>query len=155
MKKLIVLSLSSLSSDETAAQTVTAEAVVAEVMKVIEDEGWTAEDVADAIKSLRELYLRDNSTAEGRRRWNGAVVSTSIDTNAMTKTTVYENGSVFTDPAKVITPLDAVRAANAKLPKPVMTNGVPTRLANARLRQRENSTTTNEVTVAIKAGGSL
>ena len=98
--------------------TVTAEAVITEVMKVIEDEGWSAEDVADAIKSLRGLYLRDNSTAEGRKRWNGAVVSTSVDTNAMTKTTVYENGESFTDPAKVITPLDSVKAANARLPKP-------------------------------------
>ena len=157
MKKtlLAIAAAAALASSAETNTTVTAEAVVAEVMKVIEDEGWTAEDVADAIKSLRELYIRDNSTKEGRRRWNGAVVSTSIDTNAMTKTTVYENGSVFTDPAKVITPLDAVRAANAKLPKPVMTNGVPTRLANARLRQRENATTTNEVTVTVKAGQSL
>jgi len=132
--------------------TVTTEAIIAEVMKVIEDEGWNAEDVADAIKSLRELYLRDNATAEGRRRWNGKVVSTSVDTDAMTKTTVYENGAVFVDPARVVTALDSVKAGNAKLPPPVMTNGIPARLAAARLRQRENSTTTNEVTVTVKAG---
>lgn len=63
-----------------------------------------------------------------------------------------EDGETFQDPAKVTTPLDAVRAANAKLPQPVMTNGIPARLAAARLRQRENATTTNEVTVTVKAG---
>lgn len=43
----------------------------------------------------------------------------------------------------------------ARLPPPVMTNGIPTRLANARLRQRENAMTTNEVVVVLRAGGTL
>lgn len=135
-------------------ETVTAEAIIAEAMKVIQDEGWDASDVADAIRSLRGLYLRDNSTADGRRRWHGSVVTTSVDTNAMIRTTVYEDGETFVDPAKVVTAAASVAAANAKLPKPVMTNGVPEKLAAARLRrQAEVAQGVSNVTVTVVAGG--
>lgn len=130
-------------------------AIISEVVTVIEDEGWTATDVADAIRSLRGLYLRDNATKEGRTRWHGKVVTTSVDTNTLIRTTVHEDGEVFEDEATVITPAASVAAYNARLPPPVMTNGIPARLANARLRQRENSTLTNEVTVTLKAGECL
>ena len=136
-------------------ETVSVDAIVSETVKVIEAEGWSAADVADAIRSLRGLYLRDNATKEGRARWHGRVVSTSIDTNTLVRTTVHEDGETFTDAAKIVTPLDSVRAGNARLQPPVMTNGIPARLANARLRQRKNATTTNEVYIAIRAGGSL
>lgn len=136
-------------------ETVSVDAVINEVVAVIEEEGWTAADVADAIRSLRGLYLRDNATKEGRARWHGKVVTTSVDTNTLIRTTVHEDGEVFEDEAKITTPAQQAQAQLARLPKPVMTNGIPARLANARLRQRENSTLTNEVTVTLKAGGSL
>ena len=136
-------------------ETVDVDAIISETVKVIQEEGWTACDVADAIRSLRGLYLRDNATTDGRKRWHGPVVTTSVDTNTLMRTTVHEDGEVFVDEPKVTTPAQQAQAQLAKLPKPVMTNGIPTRLANARLRQRENSTTTNEVTVALKAGGTL
>lgn len=142
-------------AQEETNETISVDAIISEVVTVIEDEGWTAADVADAIRSLRGLYLRENATTEGRQRWHGKVISTSVDTNTLIRTTIHEDGEVFIDPAKVITPAQQVQAANKNLPKPVMTNGIPARLANARLRQRENSSTTNEVTVTIKAGGSL
>ena len=47
------------------------EEIITEAVKVIEEEGWTAQDVGDAIRSLRGLYLRDNATRDGRRRWHG------------------------------------------------------------------------------------
>lgn len=130
-------------------------AIISEVVTVIEDEGWTATDLADAIRSLRGLYLRDNATKEGRVRWHGKVVTTSVDTNTLIRTTIHEDGEVFEDTAKITTPAQQAQAQLAKLPKPVMTNGIPARLANARLRQRENSTTTNEVVVVLRAGGTL
>ena len=130
-------------------------AIISEVVTVIEDEGWTATDVADAIRSLRGLYLRDNATKEGRVRWHGKVVTTSVDTNTLIRTTIHEDGEVFEDTAKITTPAQAAQAQLARLPPPVMTNGIPARLANARLRQRENAATTNEVVVVLRAGGNL
>lgn len=144
-----------LSAPAATNETVSVDAIISEVVTVIEDEGWTAADVADAIRSLRGLYLRENATKEGRARWHGKVVTTSVDTNTLIRTTVHEDGEVFEDAAKIVTPAQAAQAQLARLPPPVMTNGIPARLANARLRQRENSTLTNEVTVTLKAGGSL
>ena len=169
MKKLMVLAiataLSLLSlSDEwmtydeqivappaTTKETVDVDAIITETVKVIHDEGWTAADVADAIRSLRGLYLRDNSTKEGRVRWHGKVVTTSVDTNTLVRTTIHEDGETFQDPAKVKTPLDTAKAQLAKLPKRTMTtNGVPAALAAA--RKRIGDAAVSNVTVRISAG---
>lgn len=125
----------------------------------------TTEEVATILEASRDTALPDDlllrfyqnemNSAEGRRRWHGQKTREIVNTNTLEKTTIYSDGTTFTDPAKVTTPAQAVQTANKYLPKPVMTNGIPARLANARLRQRENATTTNVVTVAIKAGGSL
>lgn len=133
--------------------TLNVEDVIGESLKVIQAEGWTAQDVADAIKSLRGLYVRDNATAEGRRRWHGKVVETRVDTNALIRTTIYEDGEVFEDAAKIVTPADSVAASNARLAKPVTTNGVPVKLAAARLRrQGEVAQGVSNVTVTVTAG---
>lgn len=134
-------------------ETLTVDAVIGECMGIIEEEGWTAQDVADAIRSLRGLYLRDNATTEGRKRWHGKVVTTSVDTNSMTRTTIHEDGEVFEDPAKVTPTAASVAAANAKLAKPVTTNGVPVKLAAARLRRQSEQSAVSNVTVTVTAGG--
>lgn len=133
-------------------ETVSVDAVINEVVAVIEEEGWTAADVADAIRSLRGLYLRENATKEGRARWHGRVVTTSVDTNTLIRTTVHEDGEVFEDAAKIVTPAQTAAAQLARLPRRAVTNGVPAALAAARVRQLENSSTTNVVTIALRAG---
>lgn len=141
-------------ADTSTNATLNVDEVISETVKVIEAEGWTAQDVADAIRSLRGLYLRDNATSEGRKRWHGKVVSTSVDTNALIRTTIHEDGEVFVDPAAVITPAQSVQTSNARLPKPVTTNGVPVALAAARLRrQAEVAQGVSNVTVTVVAGG--
>ena len=59
-------------------ETAKVNAIIGETLKVIEAEGWTPADVADAVKSLRGLYLRDTSTASGRERWHGKVVGLPV-----------------------------------------------------------------------------
>lgn len=134
--------------------TISVDEVIGETIKVFAAEGWTAKDVAEAVKSLRGLYVRDNATADGRRRWHGKVVSTSVDTNRMMKVTVHEDGETFEDAAKVSPTAASVAAANAKLAKPVMTNGIPEKLAAARLRrQSEIDQGVSNVAVTVTAGG--
>lgn len=118
-------------ADETN-ETVKAEEVIGACMQIIEAEGWTAQDVADAIRSLRGLYLRDNASTEGRKRWHGQIVETAIDTNTLVRTTTYEDGEVFADEARVITPQDSANAKLAKLA--ATTNSGPERLSAARKR---------------------
>ena len=162
MKKLVLLSiasllsLSSLSADQIVAapadtnETVDVDAIISETVKVIQDEGWTATDVADAIRSLRGLYVRDNATADGRRRWHGRIVTTSVDTNTLMRTTIHEDGEVFVDGPTVITAAQQAQKQLAQLPKRTMTtNGVPVALAAARQRIGEP---VSNVTVRIEAG---
>jgi len=101
---------------------------------------------------VRRVYDNDMKSSSGRVKWHGKMVRQVVDTNTLTSVKIYEDGTAFTDRAKVRTPLDSARAATAKLPNPVMTNGVPARLAAARLRQRENETSVSNVTVNITAG---
>jgi hypothetical protein len=136
-------------------EVVTAEAIIGESLKVFQDEGWTARDVADAIRSLRGLYLRENATAEGRRRWHGKVESTVVTTNETTvlRITTHEDGETFTDEGRVTPTAQSVQANNARLARPVMTNGVPEKLAAARLRrQAEILQGVSNVTVTVTAG---
>ena len=135
-------------------ETVTAEAIIGESLKVFQDEGWTARDVADAIRSLRGLYVRENATAEGRRRWHGKVERTVVTTNETTlvKITTHEDGETFTDTAKITPTAESVAAANAKLARPVMTNGVPAKLAAARLRRQAEAQSVSNVTITVTAG---
>lgn len=130
--------------------------IITEAVKVIEEEGWTAQDVGDAIRSLRGLYLRDNSSAEGRRRWHGRVVEMAVDTDTMVRTTVYEDGEVFDDVARVVTPKNAAERQLARLAS--TTNAGPARLNAARKRllaqkRDEAAGVVSNVTVSVIAGG--
>ena len=118
---------------------------------------WTQADLVAALQLVNRKYHRDVSTAEGRRAWHGKRVGkeviTTNETGAIFKTTTHEDGMTFTDRAKVVTPADSAAAYSASLPKPAMTNGIPVRLANARLRAAQDKGVTNEVSVTISAGG--
>ena len=125
-------------------ETAKVNAIIGETLKVIEAEGWTPADVADAVKSLRGLYLRDTSTASGRERWHGKVVGLPVtDVARGVRITRHEDGTVFEDP---LTP--------PKKPSvTVTTSGVPAALA--RSRERRASEITNapvEVVTRIVAG---
>ena len=59
-----------------------------------------SKDTALPDDTLMQFYVREMQTSAGRERWNGKVVSTSFDTNALTKTTVYTNGYVHVEKFK-------------------------------------------------------
>ena len=120
------------------------EEIITEAVKVIEEEGWTAQDVGDAIRSLRGLYIRDNATCDGRRRWHGNTVGMPVtDAARGVIITTYEDGEVFED---------ATEPPPKKPPVTVTTKGVPAALAAARVKlQKERGAVTN-VTVTVTAG---
>ena len=59
-----------------------------------------SKDTALPDDTLMQFYVREMETSAGRERWNGKIVSTSFDTNALTKTTVYTNGYVHVEKFK-------------------------------------------------------
>jgi len=151
-KKALTILLALATAVSAVAETNTTQTLTLE--NAVAASGWTVEELVAALDLMEAKYNRDVSTASGRIAWHGKKVGEAVDTNTLTKVTYYEDGTTFTDAAKITKASDAtsVREANAKLPKPVMTNGIPARLAAARLRQRENETTVSNVTVNVMAG---
>lgn len=113
---------------------------------------WSKADLIAALQLINRKYHRDCESNTGRIAWHGKLVSQSVDTNALTKTETYSDGTSFTFPFEQKTPAQNVAAVNAKL-RTTMTKGVPTDLAAARLRREEEKATTNVVTVTVTAGG--
>ena len=126
-------------------------ATVEEVAAILE----ASKDTALPDDLLMRFYQNEMNSADGRVRWHGRKTREIVNTNTLEKTTIYTDGTIFTDPAKITTPAQQVQAANQYLPPPVITNGIPMRLAAARIRQRENATTTNIVNVVITGGGDI
>jgi hypothetical protein len=101
-----------------------------------------------ALGLLNRKYHRDCETAGGRKAWHGKLKKEIVNTNELTKTEVYEDGTSFTYKHKIITPAQAVKDYNSRL----STNGVPARIAAARLRRMQEKATTNIVNQVLKAG---
>ena len=147
MKKLLLLFLASLISLASLPD----EVVITTLFADGSTNRWTQADLVAALQLLNRKYHRDVSTAAGRLAWHGRKVSESVDTNSLTKVSRYEDGTTFTDAAKVMTPLDDAKAQLARLQKRTMTtNGVPAALAAA--RKRIGDAAVSNVTVRISAG---
>lgn len=112
---------------------------------------WTKADLVAALGLMNRKYHRDCRTTSGRASYHGNLVKEIIDEDAETKTQVYEDGTTFTATFRVVKPAEAVAEANKNLATTI-TNGVPVKLAEARLRRVEEIATTNIVNVEIRSG---
>lgn len=108
-------------------------------------------DTAVSDAAIARYYANDMKSKSGRGKWHGKVVRTVVDTDTMTKTTYYEDGTVFVDNGKVTTAISSANVAKEKVA--LSTNNVPTQLAAARLKVAADKSVTNTVTVTLKAGG--
>lgn len=115
---------------------------------------WTLKDFGQALGMMNRMYHRKIKTTAGRREYHGALKKEIVDTNALIKVEVYEDGMCFTNKFKVVTPSDAVKKYNSKL-KTTFTNGVPAALAAARARRLREISSTNVVTITVTPGGVL
>lgn len=111
---------------------------------------WTQEDLVKALGLLNRKYHRDCQTASGRRTWHGKLKREKIDEEAQIKIQIFEDGTAFTNQWKIVTPSVAVSNANRKVL--VNTNGIPARLAQARMRRAQEMATTNIVTQVLTPG---
>lgn len=109
--------------------------------------GENADALLHAVRLNMGKYDNDMRTDDGRRRWHGKLIREEIDTNTLWKVQVFSNevtGAIWRYRMK----FKPHRGVNA-VPKitTVGTNGVPWRLAAARLRrQQEKQGQTNVVT---------
>ena len=110
---------------------------------------WTQADLVEALGLLNRKYHRDCESLSGRQAWHGRLKKQIINTNDLTRTEVYEDGKTFTQRWKLVTPIMAVSNANKRVM--ISTNGIPAKLAAARLRRQQEKATTNIVTTVLKA----
>lgn len=110
---------------------------------------WTQADLVEALGLLNRKYHRDCESATGRKAWHGRLKKEIVNTNDLTRTEVYEDGKTFTAKWKLVTPAVAVSNANKRVM--LSTNGIPAKLAAARLRRQQEKATTNIVTTVLKA----
>ncbi len=61
-------------------------------------------DSAISDEAMARAYAHDMKTAEGRVRWHGKVVSTVVDTNALTRTRTHEDGYQYIEKFNKVTP---------------------------------------------------
>lgn len=106
---------------------------------------------AEIIMLLKSLYEREVQTASGRAKWHGKLEKQIINTNELEKVSVYADGKEFKDAWKLVTPKDMVYGQAKKLA--VTTNGIPAKLAAARLKRAEiEGVATSNVTVTVEVG---
>ena len=110
---------------------------------------WTQADLVQALGLLNRKYHRDCESPFGRKAWHGKLKKEIINTNDLTRTEVYEDGKTFTAKWRIVTPAVAVSNANKRVM--ISTNGIPAKLAAARLRRQQEKATTNIVTTVLKA----
>ena len=111
---------------------------------------WTQADLVEALGLLNRKYHRDCESSSGRKAWHGKLKKEIINTNDQTRTEVYEDGKTFTQKWKIVTPAMAVSNANKRVM--ISTNGIPAKLAAARLRRAQEKATTNVVTTVLTTG---
>ncbi len=111
---------------------------------------WTQADLVAALGLLNRKYHRDCENAQGRKAWHGKLKREIVNTNELTKTEIYEDGTSFTYKHKNITPAQAVANRNKRIM--LSTNGVPARIAAARAKRMREIETTNTVNQVLKAG---
>ena len=110
---------------------------------------WTMADLVTALQLMNRKYHRDVATESGRVSWHGRLVSQEVDTDALVKVSTYADGTEFRDPWTTITATSAAAAKAAALS--VTTNGIPARLAAARLRRATEKAAQSNVTVIVQA----
>lgn len=118
--------------------------------------GANAEQLLHAVELNMTKYDLDMARPEGRKAWHGRLHHEEVHTNALCKIEVYTNeltGATwrFRLPFKPKDPAAEVKKANARIPRPVTTNGIPAKLAAARLRRQIESQVVSNITVNVEA----
>ena len=150
MKKLLILACALFLAASACGEEVKGDIVFQTLYSDGTTNTWTQADLVAALGLLNRKYHRDCETSSGRKAWHGRLKTEIIDEDKLTKTEIYEDGTAFTKSFQVITPSQAVAVANKN--RLANTNGIPARLAQARILRLQEQSTTNIVTKVLEAG---
>lgn len=107
-----------------------------------------ARQLLHAMRLQMSKYDADMRTQSGRRAWHGKLLRSEIYPDELCAVEVYTND---VDGAIWRYRLPFKSAARRTLPPPVMTNGIPAKLAAARIRRAAELNAASNVTVNIDA----
>ena len=107
-----------------------------------------AQQLLHAMRLQMTKYDNDMRTQSGRRVWHGKLLRSEIHPDELCAVEVYTNE---VDGAIWRYRLPFKSAARRTLPPPVMTNGIPAKLAAARIRRAAELNAASNVTVNIDA----
>lgn len=118
--------------------------------------GARAEEILHAVELNMAKYDLDMARPEGRKSWHGKLIKEEFPDGECVKIETYTNeltGATwrYRMPWKKVDAATQVKAANAKLPRPVITNGIPSALAAARLKRAQEASTVSNVTINVEA----
>lgn len=94
-------------------------------------------------------YHSDMSNDSGRVKWHGKIVQQKILTNELRRIDTHDSGFVFTNKWVDSYKYKAAQYKKKTQIQPPMTNGVPTKLAEARMRRYREKTTNSNVTIRV------
>lgn len=101
-----------------------------------------------ALAALEE----EEKTEAGRVKWHGRIVAQEINMDKETATFHHADGFSYVVKFQKPSLVEEVKKANAKLPRPPMTNGIPARLAAARLKRHAEKLTPTNIVIQTKVG---
>lgn len=78
--------------------------VISQLVEKASASGWTAESMAVGLDRLDRWYQTNQKSAKFREDLNGGIVSVVTNTNDLTKTFTYSNGTVFVEHFKAARP---------------------------------------------------
>lgn len=108
-----------------------------------------ARQLLHAMQLQMSKYDADMKTQSGRRAWHGKLLYSEIHTNELCAVEVYSNevdGAVW----RYRLPFKP-KASVTHAKTPPMTNGIPVKLAQARMRRYQEQNTKSNVTVNVEA----
>lgn len=110
-----------------------------------------AQQILHAVELNMTKYDIDMSSDSGRRAWHGKLHHEEVSTNDLCKISVYSNETTgvvwrYRQPFK-----PKPMFVKSFAPRPVMTNGIPARLAAARQRRAIESVTVSNVVITVDA----
>lgn len=94
-------------------------------------------------------YHSDMSNDSGRVKWHGKVIQQKILTNELRRIDTHYSGFVFTNKWVDAHKYYAGWYKRKTLIRPPMTNGVPTKLAEARMRRYREKTASSNITIRV------
>ena len=103
MNKLITIALAVLTLQARSADDPSA--VISNLVTKATRAGWTAESMAVGLDRLDRWYQANQANQKYREELNGKCLSVVTDTNGMTKTFTYENGTVYVEKLSRKTPV--------------------------------------------------